>query len=239
MTSVNPYSRNYPTSPPPMASSTGGTTSVVITRPDGTLQTVEVVTVTAQRRSDSIEIGGPPQAPRFGPYSGRTGAEENVHRDVSFGMAGPEERARMLGMNPYAEVGVPDEGGIQDITTYDFISPQLQMLGMRRIDLSFEAMSHIRLEHSGAFRGDKSDFDDHLLSMRNFAIQILEPVLSNPLIVRSEGNRLVVEGNAVSRVGTDQSGNSTTTVRIVLEQPNPNNVSTWSVVTAYPRPQSW
>jgi hypothetical protein len=101
MTSINPYSNPYGASPQPLPS-TGSSTTITVTRPDGTQEQVEVVTVVGTRKSDSVEIGGQPRPPPFGPYGGRTGAEENFQRDMGFAMSSPEDRARMLGMNPHA-----------------------------------------------------------------------------------------------------------------------------------------
>lgn len=214
------------------------------TMPDGTKREVDVIIVTA-KRTDPYKA--------LMPYGGLTGAEEDGRRDSEFANMSPEDRALALGMNPFDSLDVSRDAEdpyqtleidkpeikLSEIVTYDFISPVLQSIGLERIDLSFDAYNHIRLEHSGAFRGDKSDFDDRLLPYDTFALQVLVPVLSNPLSFYRQGSRLVVEGNLPRTAGTDRDGDSTNSVRIVLQPSKTGGPKNFDVVTAYPIPQRW
>jgi hypothetical protein len=214
------------------------------TMPDGTKREVDVIIVTA-KRTDPYKA--------LMPYGALTGAEENGRRDAEFANMSPEDRAIALGMNPFDSIEVGqdaedpyqtleiDQPGIQlsEIVTYEFISPVLQSIGLKRIDLSFDAYRHIQLEHSGAFRGDKSDFDDRLLPYKTFAENVLVPILANPLSFSRQGGRLVVEGNLPTIAGTDRDGYSTNSVRLVLQPSKSGGPTNFDVVTAYPIPQRW
>lgn len=101
MTSISPYYGAYTPSPPPPPPEQAP--EPIPTNPDGTPREVEVIVVIAPRQP------GDPYRSLL-PYGGLTGAQENSARDMDFGMAGPEDRALMLGMNPYASDDLGRDG---------------------------------------------------------------------------------------------------------------------------------
>jgi hypothetical protein len=104
MTSINPYYNFYTPPPPPPQPPPPPSTN-----PDGTPREPEVIVVIAPNQD------GDPYRPLL-PYGGLTGAQENFARDMAFGMAGPEDRALMLGMNPYASDDLGRDGdGVQTL----------------------------------------------------------------------------------------------------------------------------
>ena len=107
MTSIQPWSWNYVPPPPPSAPPADAPPPVYQTMPDGTLRQVDVIIVIGQRNpNDPLrEALNALQA-----YGGLGGAQENFRRDMEFAMGSPEERAIMLGMNPYAEDGFSRDG---------------------------------------------------------------------------------------------------------------------------------
>jgi hypothetical protein len=63
---------------------------------DGTVRRVDVIIVTAQKKQDPYRS--------LMPYSGLTGAQENARRDMEWAMSSPEQRAIMMGMDPFASI---------------------------------------------------------------------------------------------------------------------------------------
>ncbi len=110
MTSISPYYTVYAPPPPPPP-------PPVILDVNGNPKAPEVVVVIGQRIDPYKSLL---------PYKGLTGAAENARRDMAFAMAGPEDRCRMLGMDPNASVGL----GAEAINEYDeissFLPPSLQ-----------------------------------------------------------------------------------------------------------------
>jgi Holliday junction resolvase-like predicted endonuclease len=128
MTTINPYYGTYlPPTPPPEEPPLPP--PPVVIGADGRPREPEVIIVIGQRTDPYRHLM---------PYRGLTGGAENSRRDMEMAMAGPEVRALMLGMNPYAsdDLGrdgdgvVVDDTGIIDAAT--LLEPAAEVIDVLR-----------------------------------------------------------------------------------------------------------
>jgi hypothetical protein len=106
MTTINPYYGTYlPPIPPPEEPPLPP--PPVVIGADGRPREPEVIIVIGQRTDPYRHLM---------PYRGLTGGAENSRRDMEMAMAGPEDRARMLGMDPNAI----DDLGRDESSSYDY-----------------------------------------------------------------------------------------------------------------------
>jgi hypothetical protein len=217
MTSISPYYTVYAPPPPPPPPP-----PPVILDVNGNPKEPDVVVVIGQKADPYRNLL---------PYKGLTGAAENARRDQAFAMAGPENRCRMLGMDPNAEVGLPDDNS-STFQVGNTSNPYLLSRGVSEIQLNPDRFSHILAEHSGSVAG-KSTFSPALLNPTSFAKYVLEPVLASNPPVAVQGSSLVFEGT-VPWAGQDANGLLSERVRIVLIPARDGSAGAMEVLTAYP-----
>jgi hypothetical protein len=214
--------------PPPLTPQTITSRTEIVkeVQPDGSVKEVEKIIITATPAKDPYR--------ELLPYGGKTGSEENFFRDYETAMSSPEERARALGVNPFAEVGLGDEYCNSDsIRVGNTSSPYLMARGVTELQLNPDRFTHILTEHSGAVPG-KSVFSPSLLNPVSFARYVLEPILAaNPGV--PQGTSLVFEGT-VPWAGKDANGLLSERVRVILMPARDGNPSAMEVLSAYPIP---
>jgi hypothetical protein len=185
------------------------------------------------------------------PYGGLSGSEENFFRDASFAMSSPEERAAILGMNPFAEAGeLRDENGPSPDNFYTIndngeaiaISPvrsnMLRVAGVSTTWLVPSQFNHIVNEHSGLVPS-KGVFNSQLLTnLSTFQRSLIGPALNSVTSVteRWNGTRLDITATLPFTVGLGQVGDTgtlapTNQVTIGLTRLGFGN---WVVTTAFP-----
>lgn len=174
-------------------------------------------------------------------YHGKSGAAENSARDQEFFLnGGLDGRAEALGYDANASISVGDDistdGLYQEIETYHFVSKPLELLGVKNVNAPPERYGHILAEHDGTRRYDdkgrlKSVFAKDLQSYDSMVKNVFMQILGNPDRIVMQGDWLAVEGNLTYYSGTDNEGNSTRRVRIILQPIGPGD---YNIYNAYP-----
>lgn len=198
----------------------------------GLVAATEIVVITAPRALSYQHLLA---------YGGLTGADENFQRDMSFAMAGLEERASRLGMNAHDEQVVGRDGDgvtlldlnevdtdltLDPIGTYfsaPVTSPAFARLGITDFDLSRNKANHIDNNHFQSIPG-KSQFAPNLRSHEALVANVIVPALQNPYRIHFKTNsvnsngqmEVEVFGNLPSVAGTDTFGTSTRSVKISM-----------------------
>jgi hypothetical protein len=229
MTTINPYYGTYlPPTPPPEEPPLPP--PPVVIGADGRPREPEVIIVIGQRTDPYRHLM---------PYRGLTGGAENSRRDMEMAMAGPEDRARMLGMDPNASIGIDegsatDEWGVEEIgtiRTVPFSNKVLEGLGVNEVELSNRVANHIIAKHSIWWPGN-SELPNLVSDAASLQSLIVAPALTaaHRVVFNTNGTMSVYAD--LPLVGRDALGLPTNTYKLTLGPAQSSG--NLRIITAFP-----